>query len=112
MKLVLKVVWSLLALGVLFLTLSIYDGTPATRDAEVLLAYGMMALSFPFSQVCLLLLGAVGFVIEKWWGVVQVPNGYMPLFVSWLAFSLAGYWQWFVLLPWLWRKWTQFKASR
>lgn len=103
--LVLKALWTLLALGVLVLTFSIYDGTPATRDAELILLYGMMALSFPTSYACLLILGALGFFAEKWWGSLSINSGYATLIVEWLALFVVGYLQWFVLLPWLWRKW-------
>ncbi len=100
-----KVGWLLLATGVFLFSLWIYDGTSATQDAELILAYGMLTLSFPASQVVLLILGAIGYLAETWGGSFSIPMNYLTLVLEWLVFLGAGYMQWFVLLPWLWRKW-------
>lgn len=104
-----KVVWLLMANGILIFTLHLYDGTPATRDAELILLYGMLILSFPASQIVLLILGAIGYLVELCGGKISVPINYLTLVVDWLVFLIVGYLQWFVLLPWLWRK---LKTSR
>lgn len=105
-----KVSWLALASGVLVFTLYLYDGTPATRDAELVLLYGMLALSFPASQVVALVLGAVGYLAEALGGGLSIPTNYLTLVVEWLVFLGVGYAQWFVLLPWLWRKWKSRQA--
>ncbi len=100
-----KVSWLLFAIGILLFTLHLYDGTPATRDAELILLYGMMALSFPASQVVALILGAIGYLSEMWGESLSIPSNYLTLVAEWLVFLGVGYLQWFVLLPWLWRRW-------
>lgn len=105
-----KVGWLSMATGVLVFTFYLYDGTPITHDAELILLYGMLALSFPASQLVALILGSVGYIAEKWGVDLSIPMSYMTLAVEWLIFLGAGYLQWFVLLPWLWRKWKSRRA--
>jgi len=40
-----------------------------------------------------------------------ISTSYWSLSVGWVCFLVAGYWQWFVLLPWLWRKWKTRRAA-
>jgi hypothetical protein len=106
---VLKWFWLSCSIGVLLLTFAIFDGTPATRDAEVVLLYGMLVLCFPVGQLVVVIFWLVGLLIETTMHKLVIPAGYLTLVVEWLIFFAAGYVQWFVLLPWLWRKW---KARR
>lgn len=107
-----KVFWLLLSTGILLFTLHLYDGMPATRDAELILMYGMLVLSFPASQVVLLILGAIGSLAEVWGGGFSIPTNHLTLVVDWLFFLGVGYLQWFMLLPWLWRKWKKWRESK
>jgi hypothetical protein len=100
-----KVVWLLLAFGILAFTLYVYDGTPATRDVELILLYGMLVLSFPVSLIAALAVGAAGYLAEALGSRFSIPTGYLTLAFEWLILLGLGYLQWFVLLPRLWRAW-------
>jgi hypothetical protein len=66
------------------------------------LAYGMLVLSFPAGLALILAMmfvymGAAGlFGFDK--------SGYLSMVVQWWTMAVAGYWQWFKLVPWIWRK--------
>ena len=95
-------VWIALAATVLLLTLFLFDGSP-NSDADVILAYGMLFLSFPISLVVSLISGTLGYAAFSLFGYV-VTVSYTNILVGWLVFFIAGYWQWFTFLPWLWHK--------
>ena len=104
LSLAVKLGWSLLAVGVLFFTLFLYDGTPATSDAELILVYGMLTLSFPASLIISLVLSVIGYLVGVWGGNFSIPFNHLIIVVEWLVFLGLGYLQWFVFLPWLWHK--------
>ena len=103
----LKWLWVLGAFLALLASLLAYDGKP-NSDADLLLGYAMLTLSFPLGLVlaaALSLLGQIAYAITGY----VFTTSYASIAVTWLLFFIAGYLQWFVLLPWLWRKW---KAKR
>ncbi|MGI8423404.1 MAG: hypothetical protein ACR2NO_04745 [Chloroflexota bacterium] len=99
---VLKWTWITLAVAVLLLTLFFFDGR-ANSDADTVLAYGMLTLSFPIGLFIALIAGGVGYVAHSAFGYV-VPVSYWSIVIGWILFAVGGYWQWFVLAPTLWRK--------
>src|SRR4051812_47018019 len=90
--------WAALAVLLLVLSLWYYDGTP-NSDAELLLAYGMLALSFPSG----LLVGGAFFVTFKACGLVA-KTSYLSIVIIWCTLSALGYWQWFKFTPWVSRR--------
>ena len=82
---ILKVTWLLLCVGAYLL---VYLG----KDGAILMAYGMLILTFPMYFA-----GAVvGYLIA----VTEIQmNVTLENFVVWLAMTVSGYWQWFILLP-------------
>lgn len=112
LTLVVKVSWLLLAFGVLFLTLHLYDGTPATNDAELILLYGMLTLSFPASQIVPLILSAIGYLMRVSGNNLSIPFNHLILVVEWLVFLCLGYLQWFAFFPWLWHKLHRYFAAK
>jgi len=108
LSLALKVSWLLLSVSVLFYTLYLYDGTPATKDAELILLYGMLTLSFPASLIVPLILGAIGYLLGVWGITFSIPSSYLTNAVEWLVLLGLGYLQWFVILP---RFWHKFRGS-
>ena len=108
---VLKVVWVLCSVAVLVVTLVRY--APNTEsDIGIFLVYGMLFLAFPVS---LLVAGlfALLVLLQEQLGVPLldlIGSNYVSFTVMWLTFVVAGYLQWFVLLPWLWRKWEARRA--
>jgi hypothetical protein len=71
----------------------------ASKGADMLLAYIMVILSFPAGLLAPFVLMAVSSFLWKDGSNLAGLTG------MWLCFLVAGYVQWFVLVPWLWRKW-------
>ena len=94
--------WVACSFAVLLAALYFYDGK-RNSDADVLLAYGMLALAFPGGFLLSSVVGLVGYLAYSMYGyVLQVS--YWSIAVTWLCFFIVGYWQWFKLLPWLVRR--------
>lgn len=90
-----KAAWIAIVLVVLLITLYAFDGKPHS-DIWVVLTWSMLVLSFPAS----LLVSLARMVLS-----MATETSYLSLTLEWAAYFILGYWQWFVLLPWLWRKW-------
>lgn len=107
---VLKIGWVICSLLALVVTLTRYAPGPAS-DIGIFLIYSMLFLAFPVSLLVAGLFALLALIQEQ----LGVPlldligSNYLGLSVMWLAFFVAGYLQWFVLAPWLLRKW---KARR
>ncbi|HXM83988.1 MAG TPA: hypothetical protein VN929_18990 [Burkholderiales bacterium] len=98
-----KAAWLGVAVAALLITLYAFDGRP-NSDIGIFLAWFTLVLAFPISLLVALLFTGVAIAAEKLFSAV-IPESYLLLLVNWVCFIAAGYWQWFVLLPWLWRKW-------
>jgi hypothetical protein len=93
----LKWVWVAAVLYVLGETLYTYGNHPDS-GIEVLTAVYMLFLTFPVGIVVLL----VHVVFSKY--LVPIPIGYTTIVLTWIAFVVLGYCQWFVWLPRLQKK--------
>jgi hypothetical protein len=98
-----KWIWITISVVVLFATLHFYDGKP-NSDAELLLAYGMLTLSFPCSILLSAIVGAIGYLFYITYGNV-IHTTYLSILITWLCFFVTGYIQWFKFVPWLLRRW-------
>jgi hypothetical protein len=102
----LKIIWILCAVSVLAVTLARYSPDPGT-DIGVFLAYGMLILAFPSSLLVIGLLTLLVMLQDR--SGIQfldaLGSNYVSYSLLWLAFFIAGYLQWFALIPFLWRKW-------
>jgi hypothetical protein len=105
----LKWLWVLGALLALLASLIAYDGKP-NSDADLLLGYAMLTLSFPFGLIAAAAFSLLGQIAYATNGYVFTTS-YVSIAVTWLVFFGVGYFQWFVLLPWLWRKWKARRAG-
>lgn len=103
----LKWLWMLAALIVLLVSLVTYNGE-SNSDADVLLAYGMLGLSFPIGLVVSIAAGFLGRIDYELTGHISAVS-YSSIIMNWLVFFVVGYMQWFMLVPQLWRRW---KAKR
>lgn len=109
---VLKIVWVLCSVAVLAVTLTRYAPDSAS-DIGIFLVYGMLFLAFPVSLLVAALVALLALLQEQL-GVPLldlISSNYVGFSVMWLMFFIAGYVQWFVLLPWLWRKWKSRRAG-
>lgn len=101
---VVRALWIVAALFVLVVTISSYDGKPLS-DIWVFLTWLMLILSFPAGLVVSAAHYALGSAFS-----ITVETSYLSLALEWLVYFVLGYLQWFVLLPWLWRKWKARRA--
>jgi len=97
-----RVTWTTCSVLVLLVTLYAYDGTPRS-DAEILLIYGMLVLAFPAGFLASLLMVGVLVLIEAIVGRAT-QTSYASIVLEWICLTAAGYFQWFKLVPWLYRK--------
>ncbi|SRR6266404_4370606 len=98
-----KSTWVTLSVIVLAVSLYGFDGKP-NSDIGIFLAWSMLILAFPSSLLVALLFAGASIAAEKFLSVV-IPTNYWLISISWICFFVSGYWQWFMLLPWVWRKW-------
>ena len=68
---------------------------------EILMRHSvlMLLITFPSGWLLVALVGVVALLA----GIDLL--GEVDAFLVSLVCAATGYWQWFVLLPWLWRKW-------
>ena len=94
-----KAAWIGIGVVALLVTLYGFDGK-TNSDIWIVLTWSMLVLSFPASLIVSLVHMALGVGFA-----ITIKTSYLSLAIEWAAYFVLGYWQWFVLLPWLWRKW-------
>lgn len=104
----LKLAWVLIAFATLVASLLLYDGQP-NSDADILLGYAMLALSFPLGMVLAAALSVLARLLFEAEGYVFTTS-YLSLIVEWLALFIVGYLQWFVLVLRTWKWWAARRA--
>ena len=104
-----RAIWVVLTVAVLLVTLYGFDGKP-NSDIGIFLAWSMLGLAFPSSLLVALVLSGLSIASENFFSVI--PTSYPMLSLTWACFFAAGYWQWFVFVPWLWRKWKTRRPAR
>ena len=90
-------------LGACLAVLAIAVAGRELPDTDIVVAYAMLILSFPVGYVVAVLFGAVGYALYEALGIVM-PGGFGSNAVYISAFAIAGYVQWFIVVPWLYRK--------
>ena len=99
---ILRIGWLLLCIGLVALFSVTYNET-SHRDNDIVLGYFLIALAFPAS---LLSIWLVGWVIELPYLLfgtnISIPGGWMGMLLTSPLIIVAGYLQWFVLVPRLW----------
>jgi hypothetical protein len=73
------------------------------HDADIAFTYLMLFLTFPLGWGLTALIGVLFSILYSLFSVV-VPGGFVPNLAVWFFFVAVGYFQWFVLIPWLYRK--------
>jgi len=94
-----KAAWIGIAIVALLVTLYGFDGK-TNSEIWIVLTWSMLVLSFPASLIVSLAHLALGAGFS-----ITIKTSYLSLAMEWAAYFILGYWQWFVLLSWLWRKW-------
>ena len=73
------------------------------HDTDIAFTYLMIFLTFPIGYGLAALLGLIFWGLYNLFGVFS-PGGFLPNTFTWIIFVVAGYFQWFVLIPWLYQK--------
>jgi len=94
-----KPLWIGISFFILVVTVFFYDGK-SFSDIWILLTWFMLIASFPGG----LLVSGVHYVLAEF--SITIETSYFSLVLEWVVYFILGYIQWFVLLPWLWRKWN------
>jgi hypothetical protein len=108
--LILKLMYISLACVLLIITVVSMRGNPDANAYALALLGAMTILSFPSGLPVMLAVLAVTAVMNYTVsGVIRAHNLNAPvdaamLLLSWLAFALAGYYQWFKLAPRVWAR--------
>jgi hypothetical protein len=106
---VFKVLWIALTTSVLLLALYYFDGKP-NSDADILLGFGMVILSFPLGWLLSVTVSLLGKLVYYKFGYIFEAS-YLSIFMTWLCLFIVGYWQWFTAIPWVFRR-TSLKVKR
>ena len=104
-----RISWIILALIVLLATLYFFDGQ-LNSSAEEILLWGMLILSFPVSLLGALAITAINYALYQVMGVVMTTS-MISILAIWLAYFALGYWQWFSLVPALYKRFKKPKGS-
>ncbi len=102
MKNVLLALWLAIWAALLFT----FNVAIQERDSDVVLYFGMHALTFPSGFLVVWLLGALGSI------GFSLPSGVLGQYIFISIFVLAGYCQWFILLPKLVRLFRRAQPSK
>lgn len=113
--LLLKTLYVVLACALLVGTVVSAEGNPDANVYVLALLGAMTILSFPSGLLVLLILLAVTALMNYTLvGAMRTHNlestlGATMLLLSWLGFTLVGYYQWFKLVP---RMWVRRRAGK
>jgi hypothetical protein len=98
-----RTTWLALCLTALIYAYKGYQGSSDWKLEEGL-AFEMMALSFPASLLAVAALVLVGAVLRLF-GLALPASSRPEMTAMWFLFVVAGYVQWFVIVPRLLRRW-------
>ena len=101
------VAWLILCVTVLVITLLALNPSGVANDIGLFFIGCMIVLTLP-SGLSVIGLAALLIEVQTRTGVMTIGlinSNYFGFVLLWIPIVLIGYLQWFVLLPWLWRKW-------
>jgi hypothetical protein len=106
----LRLVWLVICLTVLIDAHRAYQGNFDWKTEEYL-AFEMVFLSFPASLLVVGGLTLAGATLSLF-GLELPPSSKAEMTATWFFFVVAGYAQWFLLVPKLWRKTRSPRAKK
>lgn len=111
-SLTLRVGWLLLCIGLVVL-FALTSNDTSHRDNDIVLGYLLIALAFPASLLSIWLMGWVTELPHLLFGAnISIPGGWVGMVLTSPLIIVAGYLQWFVLIPKLWRFATASQRKR
>jgi len=81
------------------------------HDTDIAVAWFMIFLTLPIGYALAAFLGFIFMLLYETFGLV-VPGGFLFNSLSWLLFVAVGYLQWFLIVPWAYRKVRKSSNSR
>jgi hypothetical protein len=98
----LRIGWLLLCIGLVALFACTYNET-SFRDNDIVLGYLLIALAFPASLLSIWVIGWITELPHLLFGAnFSIPGGWVGMLLTSPMIIVAGYLQWFVLVPNLW----------
>ena len=98
------ILWGLAGLFVLVFTLYAYSPGP-NSDIGGLFLWCMLALTFPMGLGVAGLSAALVSILESnGSSLLEAIPPAVGIVLVWVGFCAVGYYQWFKLIPWLWKK--------
>ena len=73
------------------------------RDTDIVVAYAMLFLAFPAAYIVAFAFGLLSQALDHSFGII-VPGGAVANIITVVILGGVGYAQWFVLVPWLYRR--------
>jgi hypothetical protein len=95
----LKGAWAVAMVAALCVILSSYSHIDG-HDAEIIGLYLLMALGFPASLMIVSAASAAAWALPAYFGSTAAS-----LSAMWAVAFAISYWQWFILIPWVVRRW-------
>ena len=97
--------WLAICIAALVSALHGYRGK-SDWQVEEGLAAEMIVLGFPSSVLVAICFTLFGFVLEKL-GIGLPSSSGAEMIATWIIFAIAGYIQWFLVIPYLVRSWRK-----
>jgi hypothetical protein len=96
MRKTLQIIYLALCLAVLVYSL------PKANNPEFGMVFGllMMVLTFPIGLLVTFFLSLFFMVLGNSFGII-IPSNTLPLIILWFVFVATGFWQWFIMPPYL-----------
>lgn len=104
-----KIVWIIICILVLFTSFYYFDDDPK-NDIDIFLIWSMLVLSFPSGYVVAGIFTSIAILLVEFEDIT-LSTSYFLIFINWLAYFIAGYFQWFVWVPKL-IKWGKDKMGK
>jgi len=105
-----RLVWLAICVVALVFAFKGYDGSSDWRVEEGL-AFEMIVLSFPASLLVLFAGMFLGAGLEHF-GLRLPPSSRPEMLITWLLFVIAGYVQWFTVIPGFVNLWREMLRTR
>lgn len=111
-----RIMWLIAMIAVLVFWIgSGFDGVPSQRNHDgerhLLATLALIVLTFPLGLMWASVLNVAAYLFDAAGYRAEGSDIFLIPFV-WLGFTAVGYIQWFMLLPWLWRRWKARRVRR
>ena len=100
------------AAALIFVVAAYWGDAHATRESSSMFIGILLALSFPLGYLGLFLLGLLVDVLALLSLQGLLAGRFSEIILLWVGLTAVGWFQWFVLLPWLYRALRKRLAAR